>query len=98
MLFATLLSWKPGLNREQMDGAFMRRSQWKYPAGLKALGEYWTASPSPGVIFIFEASDYGPILEIGMTWGDIFDITTLPGVTVEEGLRIGPEILQRRPG
>ncbi|MFQ5879340.1 MAG: DUF3303 domain-containing protein [Dehalococcoidia bacterium] len=97
MLYVMLLSWKPGLSREQQDAGLVRRSQWKYPAGAKVVGEYWPSTPSPAVIAIFEASDYEPIMEIGMTWSDVFDVTTVPATTPEEGLRLGPQIMQRRP-
>jgi len=97
MLYVMLLNWKPGLSREQMDGALMRRSKWQYPKGVKIVGEYWLSTPSPSVVSIFEASDYEPIMEIDFTWNDVFDITTVPATTPEVGLKIGPQILQRRP-
>jgi hypothetical protein len=49
------------------------------------------------VVSIFEASDYEPIMEIDFTWNDVFDITIVPATTPEVGLKIGPQILQRRP-
>gem|GEM_PF-416766 len=97
MLYVMLLSWKPGLGRDQMDRALTRRSQWQYPRGVSLLGEYWLAASSPAVLSVFQASDYGPIFEISLTWGDVFDITVVPATTPEEGLRMGAEILQRRP-
>ncbi len=97
MLYVMLLNWKPGLSRQQMDGALMRRSQWQYPRGAKVVGEYWLAASSPAVVSVFEASDYEPIFEIDLTWSDVFDITVVPATTPEEGLRLGPEILRRRP-
>lgn len=97
MLYAMLLSWKPGLSREQMDGALIRRAQWKYPAGMKVLGEYWLSAPSPTVVLMLEASEFEPIFETEMTWGDVFDITVVAATTPEEGLRLGQQIMQRRP-
>jgi hypothetical protein len=44
------------------------------------------------VISIFRAEDFAALMEIGFTWGDIFDITTLPAVSAEDGLKIGPEV------
>lgn len=96
MLYVMVLNWKPGLSREQTDGALMRRSKWQYPKGAKLVGEYWLGASSPAVVSIFEAAEFEPILEIIMTWGDMFDITVLPATTPDEGLRLGPQILQRR--
>jgi hypothetical protein len=96
MLYVMLLDWKPGLTREQMDGALMRRSKWQYPNGAKVVGEYWLGASSPAVVSVFEAAEYEPILEITLTWGDMFNITVMPATTPEEGLRLGPQILQRR--
>jgi hypothetical protein len=96
MLYVMLLDWKPGLTREQMDGTLMRRSKWQYPNGAKVVGEYWLGASSPAVVSVFEAAEYEPILEITLTWGDMFNITVMPATTPEEGLRLGPQILQRR--
>jgi hypothetical protein len=90
------LSWQPGLTREQRDGALARRAQWQYPEGLQVLGEYWTAAEQPAVVVVFEAAEFIPIMELTLTWGDVFQIATYPAVSAEEGLRIGPEALQRR--
>ncbi len=97
MLYVMLLNWKPGLSRQQQDEALMRRAQWQYPTGLQVVGEYWPATGSPAVISIFEASEYEPIMELTLTWGDVFDISVFPATTPEEGLQLGPQILQRRP-
>jgi hypothetical protein len=96
MLYTMLLSWKPGLDRQQMDEALVRRSRWSYPEGTKMVGEYWLGTHSPAVVSVFEVSDFAPIMEMQMTWGDLFDIVVVPTTTPEEGMRIGPEILQRR--
>jgi hypothetical protein len=96
MLYTMLLSWKPGLDRQQMDEALVRRSRWSYPEGTKVVGEYWLGTHSPAVVSVFEVSDFAPIMEMQMTWEDIFDIVVVPSTTPEEGLRIGGEILQRR--
>lgn len=96
MIFVWQASWKPHLSREQSDGALARRAKWKYPNTMKVLGEYWLADSNPAVISIFEAGDYSPIMELSLTWGDVFDITCTPATTPEEGLKIGPEILSRR--
>ena len=95
MLFVMLFSWKPGLSPEVTNEALARRAQWETPAGVKEVGEYWLSTPSPTVISIFEADEYEPLMEIGLAWGDFFDITTVPATTAEEGLKLGAQIMQR---
>jgi hypothetical protein len=95
MLFVWSASWNPNVTREQSDGALMRRAQWQYPEGARVLGEYWTGGNDPAVLLVFEADDFTPIFELNLTWGDVFDISCVPAVTAEEGLRIGPEALGR---
>ena len=90
-------TWKAGVTREQGDAALMRRAGWSYPQGMSVTGEYWLMG-TPTVILIFETSEIEPIFELDLTWGDVFDTTTSPVLTPEEGLRIGPEIVSRRGG
>ena len=96
MDFVMLLRWKQGVTRDQRDGALMRRAQWKFPQGVEVIAEYWPAASDPAVVAIFRTDDYAGLMEIGVTWGDTFDITTFPAVSVEKGLEIGPEVLSRR--
>ena len=96
MLFVMVLKWQPGLTREQRDGALMRRAQWQYPQGVKVHGEYWPASDSVAVVSIFETDDQAALLEIGFTWGDVFQIEVSPALTAEDGLKLGPEVMARR--
>jgi hypothetical protein len=62
LIYVWLASMKPGLSREQMDGALMRRAAWSYPAGINVLGDYWLGGHRPAVISIFESDDFGPIM------------------------------------
>jgi hypothetical protein len=96
MHYVMLLRWKQGLTREQRDGALMHRAGWKYPSGVEVVAEYWPAAEDPAVVSIFRADDFSALMEITLTWGDIFDITTLPAVSAEDGLKIGPEAMGRR--
>jgi hypothetical protein len=48
------------------------------------------------VLFVFESDDHAALLDIGFTWGDVFQIEVSPAVTAEDGLRLGPEVLARR--
>ena len=95
MLYAMLADWKPGLSREQQQGALGRKAQWQYPAGVKVVGEYWLGTHAPVVIAAFEADAYDPILEIALTWQDVFDLHFYPATTAEAGLQMGQQVMQR---
>ena len=96
MLYVMTLKWQQGLGREQRDGALMRRAGWNYPNGVKLHGEYWPSSESLAVVSVFETDDPAALMELGFTWGDVFQIEITPAVTAEDGLRIGPEFMARR--
>jgi hypothetical protein len=96
MDYVMLLRWKQGLTRQQRDGALMNRAGWKYPAGVDVVAEYWPSAEDPAVVSIFRTEEYGALMEIGMTWGDTFDITILPAISADDGLKIGPEVMGRR--
>jgi hypothetical protein len=96
MVYVWMASWRPNVTRQESDGALIRRAQWQYPEAIKVLGEYWL-SGSPAVILIFEADSFEPIMELGMTWGDVFEIVCLPAATADDGLRFGPGLMERRP-
>ena len=96
MNYVMLLRWKQGLSREQRDGALMRRAQWNYPSGVEVVAEYWPAAEDPAVVSIFRADDFAAFMEIEFTWGDTFDISVIPAISAEDGLKIGPEVLSRR--
>lgn len=91
-----LLRWKQGLTREQRDGALMHRAGWSYPAGVKVIAEYWPAAEDPAVVSIFQADTYSAIMEIAFTWGHVFDMTVLPAISAQDGLKIGPHAMARR--
>lgn len=96
MDYVMLLRWKQGLSRDQRDGALVRRAGWKYPLGVDLVAEYWPATEDPAVVSIFRTEDFRALMEIDLTWGDVFDVTTFPAVSAEEGLKIGPEVMGRR--
>jgi hypothetical protein len=96
MLFVMTLRWQPGLSREQRDGALSRRAQWDYPHGVELHGEYWPSSESVAVVSIFATDDHAALMEIGFTWGDMFQIEISPAVSAEDGLKMGPDAMARR--
>ena len=86
MLFVTLMTYKAHLSRQQLDEASQRRARWTYPPGLELIAEYWVQG-SPQVITIVDAEEIGPVMAANYTWLDVFEITTSPAVTVNEGLQ-----------
>ncbi len=96
MRFVATLSWKPHLTRQDRDEVLMRRTEWDHPDSVEVLGEWWPASSSTAVVVAFETDDYEEIMEIDLTWGDAFEIEMSPAVTPDEGLELGPRILERR--
>ena len=96
MLYVMTLKWQPGLTREQRDGALLRRSQWSYADGVKVHGEYWPSSESVAVVSIFETEDPAALMDLGFTWGDVFQLEVMPAVSAEQGLKIGPEAMAKR--
>lgn len=93
MLFVMILKWRSGLSKEQRDQALVRRAQWNYPESVKLIAEYWPSSDDASVLSIFETTEQGAMLEIGLTWGDMFEIRVSPAITAEEGLTLGAQLL-----
>jgi Protein of unknown function (DUF3303) len=98
MLYVMTMRWHDHLSGDERDGALGRRAEWKYPDGLNVIGEYWLASNDPAVVVVFETDASNVMLEIGMTWGDVFEIQISPALSSDEGLRVGPEIMSRIRG
>ncbi|WP_340377340.1 DUF3303 family protein [Streptomyces sp. SS7] len=96
MLYVMTMRWQPGLTREERDGILIRRAQWSYPDDVTVVGEYWTASEDMAIVVVFDADDFAPIMDIAFTWGDGFQVTTCPAISAEEGLKMGPSVLEQR--
>lgn len=83
MLFVTLLKAKPtGTRRSRVA----RRLDWKYPEGIKVLGEYWLMTEDPAVVAITEGEDVGSIMHVLSEWDDVFEARVFPAVTAEQGM------------
>lgn len=83
MLFVTLMKRKPGkTNRETTQ----RRLEWKYPEGVRVIGEYWLPAGDFDVITITEGDDATLIMHALADWDDLFDARVFPVVTAEEGI------------
>ena len=92
MLFVTLLSLKPTATIAQV---LKQRMTWTTPEGMKLIAEYWLQSTNPSVISIDEADNIAPIMAATTPWIDTFDITVVPAVTAEEGLKLASQMMPK---
>ncbi|GBE21876.1 MAG TPA: DUF3303 domain-containing protein [Actinobacteria bacterium] len=99
MLFAWTGTWRTDLSDEAIRGALARRATWQYPDGVNVIGEWWRPGVAdPAIVSVFETDSYAPILEMSLVWGDVLRIHCTPAVTVEDGLVMGAQILQKMQG
>ncbi len=89
MLFVTLAKAKATSTTKQRVA---RRVDWKYPPGMRVIGEYWLQSNDPTVITIAEGENVGPMMKAIADWDDVFEFTVLPAVSAEEGLQLAKQI------
>jgi hypothetical protein len=59
---------------------------------MSTVGESWLATDVPAVILV-EVDAMAPLLTALADWDDVFDITIVPAVTAEEGMRFAKERL-----
>lgn len=86
MKFVALWSLKEGVDQSKLAEMMGRRAEFKFPAGMNLLAEYWSAQNSPAVISILEADDAAALMIISVTWMDVLDVDIFPVTTWEEGL------------
>lgn len=89
MLFVALYSPKTGVSPTQ---TLSRRMEWKPPEGIKVVAEYWLQHTHPRTIAVFEADNYAPMMAVNMAWSDLYDITVVPAITGEEGLKLAKKM------
>jgi hypothetical protein len=90
MLFVSLLRTSAGTPQETAA----RRLKWQYPQGVRVVAEYWLQTNDPAVIAVLEADSVAPLVALNVEWGDVFDITTVPAITAEEGLGLLRQMMQ----
>jgi hypothetical protein len=71
----------------------MRRFDYHYPEDMTIVGEYWLATDDPCVILVVEADSMAPLMAAVADWDDVFQITIVPAVTAEDGMRFAKERL-----
>ena len=62
--------------------------------GMNVVGEYWLQTPDPTVIIIFNADDIAPIMAATSEWDDFFNISVVPAITSEDGLKLAQQMMQ----
>ena len=87
MKFIALWSLKDSVDQMGMAELMGRRADYKFPKGIKILGEYWTSQDSPAVIQIVEANDSAPLMINTVNWIDLMTVDIFPVVEWEEGLK-----------
>ena len=70
-----------------------RRLDYSWPEGMTVLAEYWLQTTDPGVIVVAEAENIGSLMLAASDWDDLFDISVVPAVTAEDGIRLAKESL-----
>lgn len=68
-----------------------RRLDYTYPEGMKVLAEYWLQTPDPSVIVVTEGDSIEAMMASVTEWDDFFDISIVPAITAEEGIRLAKE-------
>ena len=86
MKFVALWSLKEGVDQLKLAEVVGRRAEFKFPKGIKLLGEYWSSRASPAVISIFEADDAAALMINTVVWVDALEADVFPVSTFEEGL------------
>lgn len=91
MLFVSLCKAKAG---SAMRERIARRLQWQWPAGARVIGEYWLQADDPTVVSVVEADDITPMMRAQAEWDDMLEITTIPAVAAEQGLKIAEQLVR----
>lgn len=63
-----------------------RRAAYQPPADVRLVAEYWLQSNDPATVVILETDSVLSLMAIRAVWGDVFDITFVPAMTLEDGL------------
>ena len=92
MDYVALLSFRPSVDGAARDAALMRRAAYTYPDGINVIAEYWPIGGPPQVVSIINTEDTAAMMQLLFEWSDVFDITILPAVSADDGLKIGPEV------
>ncbi len=85
MKFIALFDMKEGVTQAKLAETIAKRSEYKFPEGVKLISEYWTPVQSPSVVAVFEATDPAAIMMNSIVWVDTFDCRVYPCTDWQEG-------------
>lgn len=86
MLFMTILTWEPDKRNE----AVTRRTQFKYPEGMKRIGE-WNDLAGGRVFILSEAEDPKAVLAATFAWDDLGKFEITPVMETDELMKLMPK-------
>jgi hypothetical protein len=89
MLFVTVGREKAGSTTKSRVA---RRVNWKYPQGVRVLGEYWLLSSDPALIMIAESENVASLMMGLAEWDDLLDMTIMPALSSEQGLELAKQM------
>ncbi len=84
MLFVAFLKLRS--DAPPMAEGVARRAAYQPPTDVRMVAEYWLQSNDPATIAILETDSVTSLMAIRAVWSDIFDITFVPAMTLEDGL------------
>jgi hypothetical protein len=94
MIYVAVNTIHSHLSQQERMAGFARRAEWKWPQGIKVIGEWWRAA-APQIITVFEADSFDPILAVTTAWGDFFEIDISPATTPEAGLAAAQKMMKK---
>ena len=59
------------------------------------IAEYWPASGDVQVVSTFSADELKAMFAFELEWSGVFDLDVSPGVSADDGLRIGADVFGR---
>lgn len=94
MLFMGILTWEPG----KRDEVIQRRSEWKYPEGVKRIGE-WSDLAGNRVFSLAEMDDPKAMLAAASAWSDIANLEIVALMETDEVLKLleAEKAIRREP-
>ncbi len=96
MKFICLFDIRKDVSQAKIAETVARRSEFKFPEGMKVLAEYWTPVESPSVVAIVEADDTAPLLQNSVAWLDAFECRVVPAIEWQEGLQKLAKAFQKK--
>jgi hypothetical protein len=95
MLYVCLGRVHAHLTQEQRTAGMGRRAEWKYPQGVKLVGEFWRTT-APEIVSVIECDSYEHLMAIQLAWQDFMQMDVSPAISWENGLQLGAKLLGQK--